>query len=55
MECGDCEEMKDVLIIALMVIAAVVFVMQLKKKNAWWLICLYWLVLTVKNAMDVVS
>ena len=45
--------MKDVLIIALMVIAAVVFVMQLKKKNAWWLVCLYWAVLTIKNAMDV--
>ena len=47
--------MKDMFIIALMVIAAIVFVMQVKRKNAWWLICLYWLVLTMKNAMDVVG
>ena len=47
--------MRDVLILALMVIAAIVFVMQVKRKNAWWLICLYWLMLTIKNAMDVVG
>ena len=46
--------MKQALIIALMVIAAIVFVMQCKRKNAWLLICLYWLVLTIKNTMDAI-
>ena len=47
--------MKDVLIIALMVIAAIVFVMQINRKNSWLLICVYWAVLTMKNALDVMG
>ena len=47
--------MKDVLIIALMVISVVVSVMQVQHRNAWRLICLYWLILAMKNAMDVVG
>ena len=43
------------MIVLLMLISAVVFVLQIQKKNAWWLICLYWAVLTLKNVMDVVS
>ena len=46
---------KQYLILALCTISAIVFVMQIKKKNAWWLICLYWLVLTAKNVIDVVG
>lgn len=46
--------LKGFLVIMLLVIAAVVFVLQINHKNAWALICLYWLVLTIKNAMDVV-
>ena len=48
------KRLKGFLVIVLLVIAAVVFVMQVNHQNAWALICLYWLVLTVKNAMDVV-
>ena len=40
------------LVLALMVIAAVVFVGLLLKQNMWWLICIYWLTLTAKNYMD---
>lgn len=43
---------KCLLVVLLMVIAAIVFVMQYKRINAWLLICLYWAVLTIKNAMD---
>lgn len=46
---------KQILIIALCAISAIVFAMQVKQKNAWALICLYWFVLTIKNAMDVVN
>jgi hypothetical protein len=44
---------KKILILALCIIAAIVFLMQMLHLNAWWMICLYWLVLTIKNAMDV--
>ena len=40
------------LVLGLAAIAAIVFVGQVKKKNVWWLICLYWLVLTIKNVVD---
>lgn len=43
---------KCLLVVLLMVIAAIVFVMQYKRINAWLLICLYWAVLTIKNVMD---
>lgn len=43
---------KSLLVVLLMVIAAIVFVMQANKVNAWLLICLYWAVLTVKNVID---
>jgi hypothetical protein len=43
------------LIVLLMLISAVVFVMQTQRKNAWWLICLYWLVLTLKNMGDSIA
>lgn len=46
--------LKQYLILALCTISAIVFVMQIRKKNAWWLICLYWLVLTVKNVGDLI-
>lgn len=49
------KSLKGFLVIVLLVIAAVVFVMQVNHQNAWALICLYWAVLTIKNAMDVVS
>ena len=43
---------KSLLVVLLMVIAAIVFVMQANKVNAWLLICLYWAVLTIKNVID---
>lgn len=43
---------KCLLVVLLMVIAAIVFVMQYKRINAWLLVCLYWAVLTIKNVMD---
>jgi hypothetical protein len=39
-------------VVALMIIAAIVFVGQCLKGNVWLLVCLYWLVLTVKNYAD---
>ena len=45
------------LILALAVIAGVVAIRQAKQANTyggwtWWLICLYWIVLTLKNLID---
>lgn len=40
------------LILALMLIAAAVFVMQVARVNCWWAICAYWATLTVKNYVD---
>lgn len=40
------------LVLALMVIAGLVFLGQVLRLNVWWLICLYWAVLTLKNYMD---
>ena len=40
------------LVLALMVIALVVFVGLLLHQNMWWLICIYWLTLTAKNYCD---
>ena len=41
-----------ILILALMIIALIVFIGQVLKLNCWLLICLYWLVLTIKNLFD---
>ena len=41
------------LIILLAIIAAVVFVGIALGMNMWLLICLYWIVLTIKNVLDV--
>ena len=38
--------------ILLMIIAFVVYALQVKKMNAWGWIVLYWAVLTVRNAME---
>ena len=43
------------LVLALAAIAAVVFAGQVRKKNMWLWICAYWLVLTVKNLLDLVG
>lgn len=43
---------RKVLIYLLMIDAAIVFVMQILRLNAWAFICLYWLILTVKNTID---
>ena len=40
------------LILVLMVIALSVFIGQLLHLNCWLNICLYWLVLTIKNYID---
>lgn len=40
------------LVLALMLIALIVFIGQVLKLNCWLLICLYWLVLTIKNLFD---
>lgn len=41
-----------ILVLALMLIALIVFIGQVLKLNCWLLICLYWLVLTIKNLFD---
>lgn len=46
-------KIKAWLIIALLIDAAIVFILQIAKVNAWLLICLYWLILTIKNLCDV--
>ena len=46
---------KKALILALMVDALVVFIMQVLKVNPWLLICLYWCILIVKNTLDCVG
>lgn len=40
------------LVLALMVIALVVFVGQVLRQNVWWLVAIYWGVLTAKNWCD---
>lgn len=40
------------LIYLLMLDALIVFFMQVNRVNAWAFICLYWLILTVKNTID---
>jgi len=40
------------LVLALMAIAAVVFVGQVLRQNVWWLVAIYWAVLTAKNWCD---
>lgn len=46
------KRIKNLLIVLLLVIAGVVFVLQINRMNAWLLICAYWLALTLKNAID---
>ena len=48
----DYKHMSRRLVLALMVIAAVVFVGQVLRQNVWWLVCAYWGVLTAKNWCD---
>lgn len=45
------------LILTLAIIAGIVAIRQAKQANTyggwtWWLICLYWIVLTLKNLVD---
>lgn len=40
------------LVLLLAMIALVVFIGQVLRGNVWLLICLYWLVLTLKNYVD---
>ena len=40
------------IVLALMVIALFVFVGLALHQNMWWLICIYWAVLTAKNWCD---
>ena len=42
----------QILVFVLMVDATVVYVGLLRKENMWAFIVLYWLILTVKNAVD---
>lgn len=47
----------QVLILVLAIIAGIVAIRQAHQANAyggwtWWLICLYWIVLTFKNLID---
>lgn len=39
-------------VIALMLDAAWVAVGQINRWNMWWFICLYWVLLTIKNWFD---
>lgn len=44
--------MRQFLILLLLLDAALVFVLQICRVNAWIWICLYWAILTLKNALD---
>ena len=44
--------MKQFLILLLLLDAALVFVLQILRINAWHFICLYWAILTAKNVLD---
>ena len=39
-------------VILLMIISAIVYIGLVVGMNMWLLICLYWLVLTIKNVID---
>lgn len=45
-------KVKQMLILLLLIDAAAVFVMQVMKVNPWPFVCLYWAILTAKNALD---
>ena len=47
--------MAQFLIYLLMLDAAWVFAGLLRKRNMWAWICLYWLILTLKNAVDFIG
>lgn len=47
--------MSQFFIILLMLDAAVVFVLQILRINPYLLVCGYWLILTVKNFIDLVQ
>ena len=44
--------MRRFLILLLSLNAALVFVLQICRVSAWIWICLYWAILTLKNALD---
>ena len=45
--------MTRILIFLLMLVSGVVFVLQVRReKRAWLFICIYWAILTIKNAVD---
>ena len=41
-----------VLILVLCAIAAIVAVGNMNRHDMWWWICLYWVILTLKNLVD---
>lgn len=45
----------QILILMLMFDAAIVFVGQVLHWNVWVLVCAYWLILTIKNAVDYIN
>lgn len=45
----------QVMIFALIVISAKVFLGLMNRKDMWWWICTYWLVLTLKNLFDFIG
>lgn len=45
----------QILILMLMFDAAIVFVGQVLHWNVWALVCAYWLILTIKNAVDYIN
>lgn len=47
--------MVKILVLILAVNAFVVFCGQIKKKNMWLWIVGYWLILTVKNVLDLIN
>ena len=42
----------SILVMCLAFIAGIVAVLQIKRKNAWVMIVLYWVVLTIKNLWE---
>ena len=49
----DWKYLKKIFVWLLLIDAAYVFYLQITHQNAWAFICLYWCILTIKNAIDV--
>lgn len=50
-----CKLLSQILIIVLIIVAAIVAAIIAAGRNAWGMIISYWIVLTIKNAVDLIA